>query len=208
MQLPEQLHYLVTASRVESSGRFIGKKQRRPVDQRTGYRHPLLLAAAQLRRVAVRELRDAQLGEQLPARRLGADAAFQLGRDEDVLQDRQVGEQVEELEHEPDVVASKAGQGGLAQRSKVGARNGDAARCRPIKACDKVEERGLAAARGSHHGCELALLDGQRHPVEGTGHTALVDLGDFGEANQLAHSDSPEMAVSDSSSIHLMSASV
>src|SRR5262249_59368446 len=117
----------------------------------------------------------------------GRAVARQLRGDEDVLQPGQVGQQVEELEDEADVIAPEPGQLRLAQAAEVGPTHGYAAGARLVKPGDEVEERGLAAARRSHDGRELAALDRQRHAVQGSGDAALVDLGDIGQSDQIFH---------------------
>jgi len=74
------------------------------------------------------------------------DIAFELGRDEDVLERGQVRKQVEELEDETDVVAPEPSQPGLAELAEVRAADGHGAGRRPIQPRDEVQHGGLAAA--------------------------------------------------------------
>src|SRR2546421_10227158 len=166
VQLAKELHHLVAGVRVERSWGFVGKEQRWIVDQGAGDRDPLLLAATQASWIPVRDLCDGELFQQVarPRRRL---AAFELRGNEDVLERGQVGQQVEELEDETDVVAAKPGQARLAQLGEIGLAYDDRAGRWPVQPRDEVEQRGLAAARGAHDRGELALLARGRDAVEG-----------------------------------------
>ena len=117
---------------------------------------------------------------------------------------------MEELEDEPDSIAAESREPGFAESAEVGAGDGHASGARPVEAGDQVEQRRLAAAGWPHDRCELALFDGQRHAVQRASDPALIDLRDVGQAYELAHfvSQLPPPFFSESSSIHLMSASV
>ncbi len=118
LKLAKEFHHLVAAARVERPGGLIGEQERGIIDQGPRNRDALLLAAAQTSRVATGDVCDAELVQQLPgAARRGI--ALQLRGDKDVLERGQVGEQVEELKDEADVVAPKPGQPCLAQLAEV-----------------------------------------------------------------------------------------
>ena len=60
MKLGQEIHYLIPAVGVESARGLIGQEQGRFVDQGACDGDPLLLSAAQLRRVAIGDLSDAE----------------------------------------------------------------------------------------------------------------------------------------------------
>ena len=102
---------LLSGSGVERPGRLVGQQHDRPVDQRTGDRHPLALAAGEPARVGVPVALDVQRGEQFAGARpcLRPGHPGQLRRQQDVVGDGQVVEQVEELEDHPDLLAGGTG---------------------------------------------------------------------------------------------------
>ena len=110
----EDLHHLDAGPRVEVAGRLVGQHDRRVVDQRAGDRHALLLAAGQLVRVVMRAgLHPDRLQRRhgpLVARRCPPALAVVEQRQLDVLERRRPREQVEPLEHEPDLVVPHGGQ--------------------------------------------------------------------------------------------------
>ena len=112
-ELLEQRHHLQAGVRVEVAGRLVGQDEARPVDQRAGDRHPLLLAARELAGVVVEPLAEAD-----PLQRLrGAAPAARAGRSPrvdqrqlDVLQRGGARQQVEALEDEAERPAAHLGQ--------------------------------------------------------------------------------------------------
>src|SRR6266508_3137043 len=61
----DHLHDLPAAMGVHRPGRLVGEQQERLVDQGTGNRDPLLLAAREAGRGVAGELRDVEPGQQL-----------------------------------------------------------------------------------------------------------------------------------------------
>ena len=100
-------------------------------------------------------------GAGLLARRPG-----ELGRDEHVVANRQIVEQLEELEHEADLGAPEPGGARLAQLVHANAVEADLAAGRPIQPADQVEQRRLAASRRTHDRGHPAGLDIERERVE------------------------------------------
>src|SRR5262249_61687214 len=67
VQALEDADDLLRGPGVEVAGRLVGQEDRRGGDQGAGDRHPLLLAARELRRVVVLAAGEAHLGQGLPA---------------------------------------------------------------------------------------------------------------------------------------------
>jgi hypothetical protein len=97
----------------------------------------------------------------IPARQVG-----QQERQLDVLEGRQDGDEVVELEDEPDVVGAPAGRLGVGHPADVLAADLDVARGGRIQAGDEVQQRRLARAGRSHQGEELALIHVQVEVLE------------------------------------------
>ena len=76
-----------------------------------------------------------------------------------VLARVQHGEQVEELEHEADVVAAQLGKRVVAELRYVRAVDLDRAGGGPVEPGEDVHQGGLAGAVRTHHGSELSALD-------------------------------------------------
>ena len=102
----------------------------------------------------------------------------QLGRERDVLQRRVLREEVEALEHQPEVqplaahvrLAARGGVGGVEEQLAV---YGDAAAVRRLEEVEAAQQRGLAAAGGADYAQRLALLEGEADVVE---HLRLVEV--------------------------------
>ena len=98
----------------------------------------------------------------------------------DVVERRRARQQVEALEHEPDLLIAHARQLVLRQLRHVPAVELiDAAR-RPVETAGDVHERRLAGSRRAGHGHELAGLDVERHAAQRADFVVahLVDLGE------------------------------
>ena len=93
----------------------------------------------------------------VPFGRLQAVAAVEQ-RQLDVVERRGARQQVEALEHEPDLLVAHGGQRVLRHRRHVLAVEQVLARRRPVEAADDVHERRLARARRSGDREELAAL--------------------------------------------------
>ena len=101
-QLQEELQYGFAAGGVEVAGRLIGKDNLRVVNQGPAKGYPLLFAARQLVREIIIALEQVDAAEQFCGLggRLGI--TVQFGREHDVFQGGQGGDQVEGLKHVAD----------------------------------------------------------------------------------------------------------
>ena len=117
IQVLEERQDGVAVVAVERARRLVGEEHRGSVDDGARDRHPLPLPAAEGRRVATRMLGEAELAQQLIGSRSrgGTRCTRQLRRHGDVVADRQIVEQVEELEDEADIRPAETGRRGLAE---------------------------------------------------------------------------------------------
>ncbi len=178
VELEQQLADLLPGGGVERPGRLVGQQHRRPVDQGPRDRHPLALAAGEPARIGVPVALDVQRREQLAHARpcLRPGHPGQLRRQQDVVGDGQVVEQVEELEDHPDLAPAAAGHPGLAEPVDPLAGHGDRAARRPVQTGDQVQEGRLPAAGRAHHGHRLTRRDLECYPVDGGLSRAVVAL--------------------------------
>ncbi|MFN7976644.1 MAG: hypothetical protein U0P30_00820 [Vicinamibacterales bacterium] len=104
-QRAQQVHHELPARRVERGGGLVGEDDRRIAGQSPRDRDTLLLTAGEVGGQAVRLVGEAHGAQRVEGRRTGGAAAhaLELQRDAHVLRRRQRGEQVEALEHEPEV---------------------------------------------------------------------------------------------------------
>ena len=113
VQALEDAHHFDARPRVEVAGRLVGQQDRRVVDQRARDRDALLLAARQLVRMVIRPVArgrpaSSTVGRALvPLGRLQRVAAVEQ-RQLDVVERRGPRQQVEPLEHEPDLLVADA----------------------------------------------------------------------------------------------------
>src|SRR5690606_10814641 len=123
--------------------------------------HALLLAARQPVREAALAAREAYLGQQLSGACLGLLqwSAAQLGGQGHILEHREGGQQVEELEYEANMIAAEQGALGLVHRYQILPLQPDLTRVGQVNAADQIQEGAFAAARGAEHGDEFAGLD-------------------------------------------------
>jgi hypothetical protein len=100
-----------------------------------------------------------------------------------------IAELVKQLhpESKSDPLASYPGQRPLRSTRKVRPVQCDRTRRGPVQARRAVQQRGLARARGSHHGGEAASLEAQRDVAarSGGGASAAVPLGHPGQADHV-----------------------
>ena len=122
-----------------------------------------MLATRELRGKVIEAFREAHLGKRL-ARIEGA--GTDLCGELDILERREIGHEVVELEHETDVGAAVLDELALARLADVAAVDEYAARGRGIHAAEDVERGGLARTRGSEDDGQLAALDRETRPVE------------------------------------------
>jgi len=152
---------------VEVSGRFVGEEKLRARDERARDRGALHFAAGELVRVSGAPVSEVDARKEVRGPFPGVGSPVEKARQLDVLPHGQVGQEVEELEDDADVPppverALPVGQGG-----DVAAADPDRSGRGRVDSRDEVEERRLAASRGSDDREELAGGNGQVDAVEG-----------------------------------------
>ncbi len=143
---------------VERRHRLVEQEHARPLDQRTGQRHALALAAGQFVRLAAAEAFELHQRQHVgdPLGDLRPGQAFLLETEGDIALDGQMREQRIALEHHIDRTPMRR------HRRKIDAVEQDAAGARPLEAGDQAQQRGLAAAGGSEQRKKLARIDVER----------------------------------------------
>jgi hypothetical protein len=169
--------HLLAQILVERAQRLVEQEHVGVEHEAARQRHPLLLAAGQLARVAVGEPKQAhQLEHALGAcLDVGSRKAPHLERKHHVLRRRHVREQRVVLEHHTDIALVGPAQG------KVTAVELDRAAGRIFEAGDHQERCGLAGAAGAQEGDELATLDVDRDVVDGVA-LAVIGFDHFAQA--------------------------
>jgi hypothetical protein len=81
--------------------------------------------------------------------------------------------QVEALEHKPDMSVAPARQFALAERAQALAEHQHFSAGGPVHGRNQVQQRGFARTRGPHEGQKVAALDLQIHPLQG-GDSVLI----------------------------------
>ena len=160
----EQAEHVGGRRRVEVAGRLVGEDHRRLGHQRPGDGDPLLLATRQLaRRWSARSARPTcSSAASARSRRSAGSHAGVHQRQLDVAPRRQVGEQVELLEHEADEAVADVGELVLVEGCDVVAGEAEDSRRRHVEAPEDVHQRRLARAGRPDDGDELVLVDAQR----------------------------------------------
>ena len=155
-------------ARVEGARRLVGEKDRGAGDERAGHGGALLLSAGELVGVLVHELLDAQGPDQgrEPALHLLGRHVRQHEGQEDVVPHGEGIQQVEVLEDEPQVLATKRRQVPLTGAREVLTLQEHLPRGGLVEGGQDVEQRGLARAALPHDGNELAPPHREGHVAE------------------------------------------
>ena len=171
VQLAQQVHHRLAVLGVEVAGGLVGQQDRRLPADGTGDGDALLLTAGELRGQVLGAVGHADALER------GVDALAPLVRlhaavDErqlDVLEHREVADQVEALEDEADLAVADPGPLRHRQLGHFLAVQPVLAVGRRVEQAEDRQQRGLAAARRPGDGDVLALLDLHVDAREGVG---------------------------------------
>jgi hypothetical protein len=148
MQIANERQDVFSGSAVEVARRFVGQQDRRVHRQRARDRHALPLTAGQFFRQMHETIAELHERQQLPRALvdLAARPPAQVKREADVFQARQRRQQVEELENEPDLVASHLRQLVVVQAGQRLAVDQHIAGGGAVEAAHQVEECRFAGA--------------------------------------------------------------
>ena len=167
---------------VEVSGGLVGEEDGRVVDQGTGDADALLLSSAELAGEVAGAGAEADAIEGCPGFALVGHGVEVLG-EHDVFYRGEVGDEVELLEDEADLVGAEAVELGGAHGGDIDAVDPELSGGGAVEAAEEVDEGGFAGAGGAGDGDPLAGDDGEAGVVEGADGSgvACVFAGDGGE---------------------------
>ena len=144
---------------IELAGDLVGEEHRRAGDEDRRERRALLLTAGQLRRPMMCSLPEPDAGQRLTRRRPVDRPIGERGGQQCVLLEVEERDEVLALEHDPEDRAAETGPLALLDTRQVDTADDHVPGGRSIRASQQVEERGLARARSTHDGDELASGD-------------------------------------------------
>src|SRR6185436_9225173 len=190
MQVPQQLHHLLTVAGVEISGGLVRQEDQRLACHRARHRDPLLLTARELRGIVLHPVGHSHLVQRVldPFLPLGRGQPAVGERQLDVLIHGEIADEVECLEDEADLPVPNAGSlRGAELRHRLAVEHVGAARCRVEQAEDR-QERGLPAAGWTCDGYVVAPPDLEMDLGQGMGFYlfGIEDLLDAFELNERA----------------------
>lgn len=179
-KLGEELNHDGAGGGIEVAGGFIGEENGRAVDEGTSDGGTLELAARELVRTVVGAITQTDSGKEFTGAGFGGggDATGEEEGEQNVLLDREGGEEMKELKNKTDFVATKFGQFVVIERVERMALQVGLARGRGIKRSEDVEKGAFAASAGSGDGDDFAGQDFDGYATEGidAGITGLIGL--------------------------------
>src|ERR1035438_9439485 len=156
--------------------------------QRPGYRHALLLSSREFVRQMIEPVFQADRLQQVRRTPGGFFAANsrQVHRKGDIIQGRERGKKVEELEDESDLPAPQTRQRVIVESIQIDTIDQNRTFGGPVQPADDVQESRLSTARRSHDGDHLASCDVQRNALQGLyGAFGSVSLGQILRLNHM-----------------------
>ena len=182
VHLFDEVEHLARHQRIEISGRLVRQEQARLAREGAGDGHALLLPSGKL----CREVAHARAETHLLQRRF--DAALALGggktpvaqRHVDVVEEVQVGNQIETLEDKADLLIAQARALVVGQAADLLAVEHVLTTARRLEQTGDVQERRFARTRGTGHGHEFAGAHLHREIAQGVrlDEIGLVDPAD------------------------------
>ena len=175
---------------VQVAGGLVGEHDRRPVDQRAGDRHPLALAAGELRRPGRRAVGEADGGQRLE--RATAAQSDRRARVEqavgDVVQRGRVLGQEELLEDEADAGGAQRGELPVGQARDVEPGHLHAPGAGTVERAQQVQQRRLPGPGRADDRHQLTLADGEADLAQrGDRRAAGIGLGHLLDSQNRAH---------------------
>ena len=179
-ELKQELVKLLGTGAVEVAAGLVGEDDGGVVDEGAGDGDALLLAPAHLVGLVVLPVGQAEVFQELQgaAVRLVAGRFLDVGRQADVLQRRELGQEVVELEDEADGLVAEGRQFLFVEAEDVLPADAEGAGVRPVQRPEDVQERGFARAGFADDGHHLRPGHGQVHPLENVeGVVGFADVG-------------------------------
>ena len=167
----QQVEDLARHQRVEVAGRLVRQDEPRVARQDARDGDALLLAARELRGQVAQARGEADERQRAldPLLAVGRGQAAVAQRHVDVVEHVEVGDQVEALEDEPDLLVPDARHLVVVEAAHVLPVEQVGAALERVEQARDVQERRLARARGTHHRHELAVPHVQREVGERVG---------------------------------------
>jgi hypothetical protein len=186
LQVEQPIEHPLTALGIEVPRRLVGQQEWRLQDQCAAQRRALALAAGELAREVVEAVGEADFVQQTPrvGFELGGRAAGDAPGEHDVLERREVRQELVELEDEADGAVAEGGEAGAGEGGHVLAADQDAARVRFVEGAEDVEQRRLAGTRRSDDRHQLAGLDDEVDAAQHVDHPGAVAVA-LGQAARL-----------------------
>jgi glyceraldehyde 3-phosphate dehydrogenase len=183
----EEVDHLLLVGRVDAGGRLVGEDHPRPVGERPGHRHPLLLADREFGWLVMQSIGEPHGREEVGGPRPVGLARAKRHRHQHVFEGRESRQQVELLKHEPELIGPHPVATGLGEPHQIDTVDHDAARIGPHDPGDHVQQRRLArpalplegALLAGSHRKRLDVEDGHRLPAgEGESLPHMFELDD------------------------------
>jgi hypothetical protein len=187
-ELAEQPEDVAGGAAVQVAGGLVGEQHQRLVDQGSGHRDALLLAAREVTGEVTGPRGHAQPFQQLhrPATRRTARHADEQRRQLHVLHRGQLVDQVERLEHKADVAAPEDRPARLREAVNPHAAQRQLASVGTLQPAQQVQQGRLAAAARAHDRDRFTRLDHQVHAVHGPDRRSVAPIAPH-QASRLEH---------------------
>src|SRR5437773_12463028 len=104
MERTEQIHYVLARGRIQVAGWLVGQQNRWVTGERSGHRHPLLLASRELDWIVMQPLSQADGPQQIRRAILCRAYPCQLQRHQDIFQGGEGRNEMEGLKDVADVI--------------------------------------------------------------------------------------------------------
>ena len=165
---PQHAEHDVGVLGIQVARGLVGQHDGRLVDERARQSYALLLASGKLGGTMPQTLGQAEkIGDAVEVRGIAVAVAGNFAARSSILRTRvERRQQVEFLEDESDLALAHAGALGVGERGQVVAIEHDAAAVGARQSAQKIEQRGLAAARRADHADELALLHAEGNSAQ------------------------------------------
>ncbi len=182
---------------IQIAGGFVGQKQGRAGDQGAGQRHALLLSARQFRGQMTGPRAQPDGCQRLAGASKGACLTGQFQGQGNIFLCRHGRNQVEGLEDNPHIPATKLCEAVLVERTQILAGDFDPAGTGTFQPRRDREQGGFARTGGSDHGHVLATVHLQAHAAQNVdeSRSTAKTQSDIGKANNGIGHDITKMGV-------------